>query len=155
MRPLSSSWLVSGLALAAALWLCACVHTTPAALPEGFAAYPPDGAFKAVTADGVVYRVRREPNQPYADMAFWKEAMKKRMLEAGYRLGAEGPLAAGSRQGYLLELSAPYGPQDYGYLIAIFVEKESIQIAEAAGEVTTLAKHRPALLAAMANLASP
>jgi hypothetical protein len=121
-------------------------------LPEGFAAYPPDGAFKAVTPDGVVYQVRREPNQPYADMAFWKEAMKKRMLAAGYRFGAEAPLAAGPRQGYLLELTAPHGPLDYGYLIAIFVDKENIQIAEAAGEIAALAKHRPALLAAMANL---
>jgi len=150
MRPFSSLWL----ALAAALWLCACVHTTPATLPEGFAAYPPEGAFKAVTPDGVVYRVRRESNKPYADMAFWKEALKKRMLEAGYRLSAEAPLAAGPRQGYLLELTAPYGPLDYGYMIAIFVEKESIQIAEAAGEVAALAKQRPALLAAMANLTS-
>ncbi len=148
MRPLSSPWLV----LAVALCLCACVTTTPAALPEGFAAYPPDGAFKAVSPDAVVYRVRREPNKPYADLAFWKEAMKKRMLAAGYRLSAEGPLAAGPREGYLLELTAPYGPQDYSYLIAIFVEKESIQIAEAAGEVLALAERRPALLKAMASL---
>lgn len=150
MRPLSSLCLT----LAAALCLCACVTTTPATLPEGFAAYPPDGAFKAVSSDAVVYRVRREPNQPYADLAFWKEALKKRMLAAGYRFGAEGPLAAGPREGYLLELTAPYGPQDYGYLIAIFVEKESIQIAEAAGEVSALAERRPALLEAMTNLTS-
>jgi hypothetical protein len=155
MRPISSSWRVSGLALVAALWLCACVTPPPAALPEGFAAYPPDGAFKAVSPDGVVYRVRREPNRPYADLAFWKEAMKKRMLDAGYRLGAEGPLAAGPREGCLLELAAPYGPRDYGYLIAIFVDKESIQIAEAAGEIPALAKHRPALLKAMAELTPP
>ncbi|MBI5062682.1 MAG: hypothetical protein HZB87_04225 [Desulfatitalea sp.] len=148
MRPLSFPWLT----LAAVLWLCACVHTTPATLPEGFAAYPPDDAFKAVSPDGVVYRVRSEPNKPYAEMAFWKEAMKKRMLEAGYRLSAEAPLPAGPRQGYLLELTAPYGPLDYGYMIAIFVEKESIQIAEAAGEVVALAKHRPELLKAMTNL---
>ena len=150
MRPFAFQCLV----LAAALWLCACVHTTPAVLPEGFAAYPQEEAFKAVTPDGVVYRVRREPNKPYADMAFWKEAMKKRMLAAGYRLGAERPFDAGLRQGYLLELTAPHGPLDYGYLIAIFVEKESIQIAEAAGEITALAKYRPTLLQAMANLIS-
>jgi hypothetical protein len=143
------------LVLAAALWLCACVHTTPATLPDGFAAYPPDEAFKAVSPDGVVFRVRHEPNKPSADLAFWQEAMKKRMLAAGYRLSAEAPLDAGPRQGYLLELTAPYGPLDYGYLLAIFVENERIQIAEAAGEVTALAKHRPALLAAMANLTAP
>ena len=148
MRPLSSLWL----ALAATIWLCACVHTTPATRPEGFAAYPPNEAFKAVSPDGVVYRVRREPNKPYAEMAFWKEAMKKRMLDAGYRLSSEAPLPAGPRQGYLLELTAPHGPLDYGYMIAIFVEKESIQIAEAAGEVQALAKQRPAVLKAMANL---
>lgn len=148
MRTRFFQWLV----LATVLWLCACVHITSSALPEGFAAYPPQDAFKAVSPEGVVFRVRNEPNRPYAEMDFWKEALKKRMLEAGYRFGAEGPLQAGVRQGYLLELTAPYGPQDYGYMIAIFVDKENIQIAEAAGEVTALATHRPALMKAMAGL---
>ncbi|MDA8137148.1 MAG: hypothetical protein M0036_00735 [Desulfobacteraceae bacterium] len=128
------------------------MHITPAALPDGFAAYPTDETFKAVNPDGIVYRVRRVPNKPYADMAFWKEAMKKRMLEAGYHFGAEGPLQAGARPGHLLELTAPYGPQDYGYMIAIFVEKENIQIAEAAGEISALARCRPALMKALASL---
>jgi hypothetical protein len=151
MRTSSFHWL----ALLAVISLWACVHTTPATLPKEFAAYPPDEAFRAVSPEGIVYRVRHVPNTPYADMAFWKEAMKKRMLDAGYRFGAEGPIQSGGRQGYLLELTAPYGPQDYGYMIAIFVEKENIQIAEAAGEIRVFAKHRPALMEAMANLPFP
>lgn len=148
MRMFACLWWVAAMTMG----IAACMHMTPASLPEGFAAYPPVEAFKAVSPDGVVYRVRSVPNKPYAEIDFWKEAMKRRMLEAGYRMTAEAPIQAGTQKGYLLELAAPLGPQDFSYMIAIFVKKESIRIAEAAGEVMTLAKHRPALIKAMSQL---
>jgi hypothetical protein len=60
--------------------------------------------------------------------------MKNRVLEAG------------GRPGYLLALTAPYGPQDYGYMIAIFAFKSPRR----PGEIMALAKQRPALLKAIA-----
>jgi hypothetical protein len=133
-----------------------CVHfaggAPPAPVPEGFAAYTDTREIKAVSPEGVVFRVRREDNQPPAELPFWKEALKKRMLDAGYIFLGEAPIAAGAQPGYLLELTAPYGQQDLTYLTAIFVRERQIVIVEAAGEVTDLAHRREAILGAIQGL---
>jgi hypothetical protein len=139
------------------LWgTVACVHTqvavTDHSIPDGFARYTKAKEVKAVSPEGVVYRVRDEDNKPYADLPFWKEALKKRMLDAGYIFLREAPIAADIHKGYLLELTAPFGQQDYSYLIAIFIQEKKILIVEAAGEVTQIAGHREAILAAISHL---
>lgn len=118
--------------------------------PAGFAAYDKSDAFKAVSPDGVVFRVRQEKNKPEADLPFWKEALKKRMVDAGYRVNNEGEVKAKSGEaGALLELSAPLGPTDYSYLVAIYVKGSHIVIAEAAGDVVRLKARHDDLLAAL------
>ena len=93
--------------------------------PQGFAAYRELWQdwfeLRAVSPDGVVYRVRTEDNEPTADLPFWQAALKKRMLDAGYILVAESETKAGKQPGYLLELAAPVGQEDFVYLIALFV----------------------------------
>ncbi|MBN1959483.1 MAG: hypothetical protein JW841_00935 [Deltaproteobacteria bacterium] len=118
-----------------------------AKVPDGFAAYD-DGInhFRAVSPDGVVYRVRTEKNSPEAKVVFWREALKKRMLDAGYIFTNENDITAGQIPGYLLELAAPVGLQDYGYLIALFVSGSRLIIVEASGEVLKLKNHRDAIL---------
>lgn len=139
------------------LYLAAgCVHTTaPSAgklIPEGFARYTKARQIKAVSPEGVIYRVRSEDNKPFAELPFWKEALKKRMLDAGYIFLREAPIQADAQEGYLLELTAPYGQQDYTYLMAVFVLKKKIKIVEAAGEVSDLAAHRAAIFEAIQSL---
>ncbi len=130
-----------------------CVHTTQGKpVPHGFARYTDAEEIKAVSPEGVTYRVRSEANKPYADLPFWKEALKKRMLDAGYVFRREAPVTADNREGYLLELTAPYGQQDDTYLMAIFALKNKIVIVEAAGEVTQLAARRKAIIAAIEKL---
>ncbi len=153
MRPAKA--IFASLLLLLLCLVAGCVHT-PAVrerlIPDGFARYTNAGEIKAVSPEGVIYRVRHEDNKPFARLPFWKEALKKRMLDAGYVFLNEAPIKADARDGYLLELTAPDGPQDYTYLVAVFVHEKKIVIAEAAGEVNELAARRPAILEAIRNL---
>jgi len=145
----NAKWIV----LAGLLLICAgCVTTATHATPEGFAEYTESDTYKAISPEGVVYRVRTEKNRPYAELAFWKEALKKRMMDAGYVFLRESTITAGEREGYLLELTAPLDQSDYGYMMAIFVNNEEIIIAEAAGEVLHLKERRQAILSAIEKL---
>jgi hypothetical protein len=117
--------------------------------PEGFAPYKAKEAFRAVSPDGVVFRVRAAEHEPEADLPFWKEAMHKRMEDAGYQVQAEADITASGTPGTMLELTAPYGTDDYSYLLAIFPAGKRIVIVEAAGEVADFAARRDAIVAAI------
>jgi hypothetical protein len=135
---------------AAAFALSACA--TPGAVPKGFASYDDFFALRAVSPDGVTFTVRNEDNDPEASLEFWSEALKKRMTDAGYRFVADAALEADGREGYLLELSAPLGQQDYTFLIGLFVVEDELIIAEAAGEMGRLATRRLDLVEAISAL---
>jgi hypothetical protein len=149
MRPVLSHFTVLVIFLTV---FAGCVAHKKASTPEGFARYSNSQEFKAISPEGVVFRVRDEENKPYAELPFWKEALKKRMLDAGYIFQSEAPIAVKGEQGYLLELTAPFGEKDYTYLTAIFVRSSKIVIAEAAGEASDLAAHRDAILAAIQDM---
>ncbi|MEL6543215.1 MAG: hypothetical protein AAFQ82_01235 [Myxococcota bacterium] len=121
--------------------------------PEGFAPFDDWWEFRAVSPEGVTFRVREEDNEPEADLAFWSEALKNRMDDAGYVFVKDGEVKAGSVSGYALELAAPFGQTDYSYLIAIFVQGSDIVIVESAGEVTEFSERRSAIDTAISNLA--
>jgi len=123
-----------------------------AVAPEGFATFDDGWGFRAVSPDGVMYRVRTADNDPEATLEFWREALKKRMLDAGYTFVAEGDVQAGKEPGYLLELAAPVGQEDYAYAVACFVRGSDLILVEAAGEVTSFAERRAAVLAAIGQL---
>jgi len=150
MRTLSRPLLTCLLLLLLSL-LGGCKSFTAQA-PNGFATYDKGGAFRAVSPDGVIYRVRDEKNKPQAELAFWKEALKKRMLDAGYRFVAESDVKAGDASGYLLELNAPQGSQDYTYLTALFVEGDRLVIVESAGEVTRFKARRDVVMEAIGKI---
>lgn len=123
-----------------------------ATAPDGFAPFDDWGEFRAVSPEGVTFRVRAEDNEPEADLAFWAEALKNRMDDAGYVFVEDGDVSAGSVKGYRLELAAPFGQEDYTYLIAIFVSGSNIVIVESAGEVTRFSERRAAVDAAIAAI---
>ncbi len=139
--------------LAALLCLAqACRHYT-AVQPEGFAAFKTGGDFRAASADGVLFRVRQEDNRDETELVFWKEALKHRMIDAGYTFLRENDVQAqNAHPGYLLELTAPVGPVDYAYLVSIFVSGKHIVIAEAAGDVVKLDVRKPQIMDALAKL---
>lgn len=121
--------------------------------PTGFATYDKDGgAFRAVSPDSVMYRVREEKNKPKAELAFWKEALKKRMVDAGYHFVSETDVKADTSAGYLLELNAPQGNADFTYVTAIFVQDDRLIIVESAGEVSRFASRRSAVMDAIGKI---
>ena len=135
-------------------WLEGRGNTTTflAAPPDGFAPYESKKLYRAVSPDGVVFRVRAAEHEPEADLAFWKEAMHERMEAAGYNFLSEAEVQASGTQGTLLELTAPYGTDDYTYLLAVFPAGKELVIVEAAGEISRFAARREAVLAAVAGV---
>ena len=118
-------------------------------VPEGFAAYAERKRIRATSPDGVVYRVRVQDNDPEADLAFWEEAMKTRMLEAGYHEVEAKRIKSGDREGALLELGAADGEKDQSYLIALFVDGSKLVVIEAAGQVERFAPRKAAIIEAI------
>lgn len=125
-------------AVAASAWLCGCaIHP---ATPREFAHYDRGlifkGGLRAVSPDGVLFTVRCEKNKPKADLAFWREAMRTRMEQAGYRVTADTSVTMRGGEGALLKLAAPVGNQDYLYWIAFKLNPSAsrLLVAEAAGE---------------------
>ncbi len=118
--------------------------------PAGFAVYPDEKPLKSVSPDGVVYRVKVAPNKPPAALPFWKEALKKRMLDVGYIFQREEDIMATGKQGYVLELVAPVGAKDYAYLIAVFIDDgDDLIIIESAGEIMRFNSHHEDIISAI------
>ena len=124
--------------------------------PEGFAPYQKKmrREERAVSPDDVVVRVRAERHKPDATLAYWEEALTERMTAAGYKLVGEAQrIQVGGQEGTLLEMNAPFGTDDYTYLIVVVPDGGRLVIAEAAGEITRFAKRRDAIVAAFQGLA--
>lgn len=117
--------------------------------PEGFSAWKKRGRYRAASPDGVLFRVRTLKHKPRAELPFWKDAVRERMVAAGYRLVAEQELELGGAKGALIELAAPVGTEDWTYLVAFAPVGGKLVVAEAAGEVAALEARREALLAAI------
>jgi hypothetical protein len=120
--------------------------------PDGFSAWRKERRYRAASADDVLFRLRGERHKPRAELSFWKEAVQKRMVAAGYRVVGEGDVVADGVPGGLIELAAPLGTEDWSYLIAYFPVGRKVIIAEAAGEITALDARREEILAAIARI---
>ena len=120
-----------------------------APVPEGFAAYDERRRIRATSPEGVVYRIRVQKNRPAADLAFWEEALRIRMIEAGYVLVSEERISSGDREGNLSEFTAAGTEADATYLIALFVLNRQLVVVEAAGDVDRFGPHREAIIDAV------
>lgn len=140
--------------LIASVCLCmiSCGKPYVAVAPKGFAVYTNEYEYRTVSPDGVLYRVRHVQNKPFADLGFWHEALKKRMVDAGYRLLTDTTYETDNSKRVLLELAAPVGNNDYLYLIDIQTCRKKIVIIEATGEAALLEARKPAIYKAMKEL---
>ena len=118
-------------------------------VPDGFAAFKVKKHIAAVSPDDVVFRVRTLRNKPPADLAFWTEALRTRLVQAGYTLLSEGDVSAANAKGHLLELVAPDGQKDARWMIGLFVDGKDIVVVEAAGEASKAMARRDAILSAI------
>lgn len=129
-----------------ALFSC-CPFT--ATIPLGFASYRGMHVKRSVSSNGVFFRVRHIPNKPYAEFDFWREALPKRMRDAGYRIVKDTVLTVDTRKSLLLEMITPLGAYDYTYMVMMSVKKNKILIAEAAGTVDEFRKQREVISASL------
>ena len=120
--------------------------------PDGFSAWKKERRYRAASSDDVLLRVRTERHKPKAELAFWKEAVRDRMVAAGYKVLSEGDAEAGGVKGATIELAAPIGTEDWTYLIAFFPNGRKLVIAEAAGQITKFEARRAAILEAIGKI---
>lgn len=150
---------VPALVLAAAVVaLGSCV--TLVEKPEGFAEVLPwqtaATEYKAVSPEGMMYRVRTLKNYPVQTLAFWAEALQNHLEKEGYRGISNGQaFQTGDNSGMMFEWAMPYGNQSYIYLTAIVVSEKRIAVAEAAAEHTIYRRYREALLESLASITIP
>lgn len=139
-----------GVALLLALvWLAGCTPLPRSAAPADFAAYEGKESVQAVSAERVVYQLKRLENKPFAELAFWQVALKERLLKAGYVLATEGAIEASGHKGYFIETTAPRGTADYIYLVALFVQDKNLIVIESAGELKAYQVQREKIFAAI------
>jgi hypothetical protein len=135
--------------LALLLW-AACAGAPPPPPEFGSLGQGSPEKFRALSPDGVLYAVHTVKNKPKADLAFWRDALKTRMTQAGYRVLGDSSIA-GAGETYLLRLAAPLGQKDYLYFVALSMRGKEIRVAEAAGEAARFRAHEDALLKALAG----
>ncbi|TVQ89592.1 MAG: DUF4349 domain-containing protein [Deltaproteobacteria bacterium] len=113
--------------------------------PEGFSTWRRARRFRAASPDGVLLRARGVKHDPRASVAFWREAVRERMLAAGYRVLRDEGVQIGRLEGGRLELQAPLGDEDWTYQITFLPLGRRIAILEAAGEVGRFEGRRDAI----------
>ena len=128
------------------------LHGVTVTAPTEFAPYKKARPYRATSPDDVFFVVRTAKHKPEATLAFWKEALRKRMVDAGYTVVSESDVSASGKPGALIELAAPMGAQDYSYLVAVFVDGKRLVIVEAAGEVSRFQARKAAILASIQGM---
>jgi len=121
--------------------------------PDGFSAWRHHGRYRATSPDDVLFRIRTVKQKPSAELAFWKEAVRDRMVAAGYKLVTEGDVEANGRKGGMIEIASPVGTEDWTYVIVFFPQGKKVTIVEAAGQITRFDARRDALNNAIQHLA--
>jgi hypothetical protein len=99
-------------------------------------ALPARYVLRAISADGVVVALRRQPNRRNGTLAFWKDAISKELADGrGYELTADEEVASDRGvPGRLLSFAAESRGSKARYLVGIFVDGEDVLVAEAGGK---------------------
>jgi len=121
--------------------------------PAGFAETAEKTEYRAISPEGMLYRVRSVENYTVKDLDFWSRALKNQLVKEGYHLTDEGEeFTAADHRGVLYEWGVRYGNEDFIYLTAIIVFDKRITIAEAGGEHTIYAKYRQPILESLKSI---
>ena len=130
---------------------CSRLSVTP---PEGFAELKEDrSTYRAVSPEGMLYRIRTVKNKPQKDLKFWSEALENHLAKEGYRMnGDPRPFQNGSWAGLSFEWVLPYGNDSYLYLTALIVSDKTITLAEATAPYSVFIRYRQPLLDSLASI---
>ncbi|MBN2553707.1 MAG: hypothetical protein JXB06_13100 [Spirochaetales bacterium] len=129
---------------------CSRVSVPP---PEGFAELKGGRSYRAISPEGMLYRVRSIKNDPGKDLEFWGRALENHLLKEGYRLNGEArPFDSGERRGLSYEWVLPYGNESHLYLTALVVTDRTITLAEAAAAYPVFIRYRQAILDSLSGI---
>jgi hypothetical protein len=129
---------------------CSRLSVTP---PDGFAELKGRRSYKAISPEGMLYRIRSVKNDPRKELEFWGEALENHLVKEGYRLnGKAQSFTNGDREGVSYEWVLPYGNESYLYLTALIVTDKTITLAEATAPYSVFIRYRQALLASLDSI---
>ena len=117
--------------------------------PAGFSAYQQAGdQLRLVSPEGVKLLVRSRPNEPKAPLSFWGDAISEHLQRNGYLERARVPLEAREARaaGQLISLTRAHSGEDWGYLIAVFVDDERLILVEMSGPLSRTEAARESLI---------
>ncbi len=138
--------------LGCSLVASACGPTFKMTTPDGFVKYEEGSDFKMITADGVRLKARQVENYPQADMAFWKDALARHMIERGYAKKSEHCFKTPKGiEGCTLDFLLPYGADDWILQETIFIEGDQIVLVEVAGPFTRFQAYGKSLQEALVS----
>jgi hypothetical protein len=145
-RPLLSL----GLALLVLTVSCSRFSVVP---PDGFAELKGGRSYRAVSPEGMLYRVRSIKNEPKKNLSFWGEALENHLVKEGYRpSGAAQSFTSGDREGLYYEWILPSGHESYLYLTALLVTDRTITLAEAAAPHPVFIRYRQTILDSLSSI---
>ena len=145
-----------GVVAALALALAACGGTAShLAAPANFLELGEPGesySQRATSAEGVVLAVREVDNDPYGPLAFWVEAIKRRMRTVrGYALVEEKDVrAATGEAGKQLRFGHDEAGGPYHFWLTVFVTDDHVFVLEAGGKKDVFEAAQPQIERAIA-----
>ena len=147
--------LASGLALGTGLYACGGTASHLVA-PTNFLELDEPGesyAQRATSAEGVVLAVREVETAPYGPLAFWVEAIKRRMRNVrGYALVEERDVRAASGEaGKQLRFGHDESGGPYHFWLTVFVTDDYVFVVEAGGKKDLFEAAQPEIERAIAG----
>ena len=115
-----------------------CSHVRMMA-PDGFAPLPDRQAFRAVSPEGVRFRVRTVENEPEQSLEFWSKALRSHLEKEGYPSSGEPTrFTAGEQDGMAFEWVMPYANETWSYLTAIVVSEVASTSPRRPGSISSI-----------------
>jgi len=121
--------------------------------PKDFAAYESESnKFKAISSDGVLYRVSAYEQKSEASTDFWKEAFLLKMKNSNYKQEDSLDINIGGKAaiGYIFSFANSTGHDLY--LVAAVQSKEKMFVVEASGESAKFENRKKDILDAIGSI---
>jgi hypothetical protein len=118
--------------------LAACTPSARLQAPDGFATLTDqtEYVYRATSAGGVVLGVRKEPNKPSGNLAFWADIVDRQLRRSGYTADGEAS-PVHTRAGLVgreMRYTHESNGRPYRFWTAVFVTESTIYIVEAGGD---------------------
>ncbi|MEM1028701.1 MAG: hypothetical protein AAGN82_00020 [Myxococcota bacterium] len=125
------------LGLVIATQALACTSGLHIDAPDGFAELEEQVryTYRATNAKGVVLGVRREDNEPQADLAFWSGALDAHLRRRGYEaISARDVATKDGVEGRQIRYERKHQGRQHHYWVTVFVTPDQVVTVEAGGD---------------------